>query len=275
MTSADTRHTERILLAIPIRVIALKCQGGEFLEDTRTCVVNRSGARIQLRHPVKTNDTLRIINLHNYRKADFRVVGWAGTSDQGVEEWGVQCLDPDDNIWGIEFAPPLRGRAGALVQCLECRQEGFAVLTESELESLTASGSIERPCSRCNKPTNWNYSSIYHPPREHEFGAGVASPARPVPTGEGAMRRSDDRRGAKLPILIRGPQGQEEVSKTENVSGGGLAVSLAMDLNAGDRLRVVYPYSPESPVPAREAVVRRRATHPFGGRRLFGLQFVS
>jgi hypothetical protein len=275
MTSADTRSTERILLAIPVRVLGLQCRGGEFMEDTRTAVVNSRGARIALKHPVAVGDTLRIINLYNYSKADFCVVAPAGTSDQGAAEWGVQCLDPGQNIWGIEFAPPLKGKGGALVQCQDCHQEGFTVLTAGELEVLTTSGSLERPCSHCNKLTRWNYSSIYHPPREHEFGPGVTSPARPEQPGEPANRRGDDRRGLKQLILIRGPQGEEEVSKSENVSAGGFAVSLAMDLNVGDSLRVVSPYLAESQGPERQAVVRRRATHPFGGRRLFGLQLVS
>jgi len=245
------------------------------MEDTRTAVVNSRGARIALKHPVAVDDTLRIINLHNFSKADFRVIAPAGTSDQGVAEWGVECLDAGPGIWGIEFAPPLKGSGGALVQCQDCRQEGFTVLTAGELEVLTTRGSLDRPCSHCNKLTSWNYSSIHHPPREHQFGSGVTSPARPEPTGELANRRGDDRRGVKQLILIRGPQGQEEVSKSENVSAGGFAVSLAMDLNIGDSLRVIYPYLPESQGPERQAVVRRRATHPFGGRRLFGLQFVG
>jgi hypothetical protein len=241
------------------------------MEDTRTAVVNRRGARIALQHAVAVGDTLRIINLHNYGKADFRVVAPAGTTDQGVAEWGVECLDPEQSIWGIEFGPPLKGRGGALIQCEDCHREGFTPLTPGELEILSTSGSLERSCSHCNRTTHWSYSSIYHPPREHQFGPGVTSPARPEP----ANRRSDDRRGIKQLILIRGPQGQEEISKSENVSTGGFAVSLSMDVNVGDRLQVVYPYSPESPAAERQAIVRRRATHPFGGRRLFGLQFAE
>jgi hypothetical protein len=275
MTSADTRRTERILLAIPVRVLGLQSQSGEFMEDTRTVMVNNRGARIPLQHAVAIGDTLRIINLHNYGKADFRVVGPAGTSDLGTAQWGVECLDPERNIWGIEFAPPLKGQGGALIQCQDCRSEGFAVLAPGELDILSTSGSLERPCRHCNKTTDWSYSSIYHPPREHEFGPGVTSPVRPEASVGPANRRSDDRRGVKQPILVRGPQGQEETSTSENVSAGGFAVSLAMDLNVGDRLQVVYPYSAESPGAERRAIVRRRASYPFGGRRLFGLQFAD
>lgn len=275
MTSADTRSTERVLLAIPIRVLGVKCQSGEFMEDTRTCAVNGAGARIALQHSVAVDDTLRIINLQNYGKADFRVVAPAGKSDQGAMEWGVQFLDQGENIWGIEFAPPLKGKTGALIQCQDCRKEGFVVLSAEELGSLTNSGLLKRECRWCGKATSWAYSDIGHPPREHQFGAGLKSPARPEQRTDPANQRAKDRRGVKLPILVRGPQGQEEVSKTENISLGGLAVSLAIELHVGDILRVVHPYSPMVKTPERQAVVRRRAAYPFGGRRLYGLQFVT
>jgi hypothetical protein len=274
MTTTGARNTERLLLAIPIRVLGLKCQTGEFIEDTRTVVVNDCGARIALKQPVFPNNTLRIINLNNYRKSDFRVVAASGTSDQGIAEWGVQSLDPAEDIWGIEFAPPLQGKSGALLQCQECRKEGFTALTEAELETLTRQNSIERSCRQCARPTRWQYSSIHHPSREHEFGTGVASPQRPALAAEPANRRSDDRRGAKHPILVRNSAGQEESSATENTSPGGLAVSLAMDLEVGDTIHVAHALSPTSPKISPSAVVRRRSSYPLGGRRLYGLQFV-
>jgi len=275
MTTTGARNTERLLLAIPIRVLGLKCQKGEFIEDTRTAVVNGRGARIALKQPVFPNDTVKIINLNNYLKTDFRIVAAAGTSDQGIAEWGVECLAPAQDIWGIDFGPPLQGKSGALLQCQECRKEGFTALTEAELETLTHQNSIERPCSQCARPTPWQYSSIHHPSREHEFGTVVASPQRPAPAAEPSNRRTDDRRGAKLPIHVRNSAGQEEPSATENLSPGGLAVSLVMDLKVGDPVQVIHPYSPASPQSARPAIVRRRAAYPLGGRRLYGLEFVN
>ncbi|MBI4164454.1 MAG: hypothetical protein HY508_01835 [Acidobacteria bacterium] len=275
MNTAGARNTERLLLAIPVRVLGLRCQKGEFIEDTRTVVVNDRGARIALKQPVFPDDTLRIINLNNYLKSDFRVVAAAGTSDQGIAEWGVQSLDPAENIWDIEFAPPLQGKSGALLQCRECRKEGFTALTEAELETLTRQNSIERSCRRCARPTQWVYSSIHHPSREHEFGTGIASPQRPAPASEPANRRSDDRRGAKHPILVRSSSGEEESSATENTSPGGLAVSLAMDLKVGDTVQVTHTTSAASRKIPRPAAVRRRSSYPLGGRRLYGLHFVG
>jgi hypothetical protein len=275
MSTSSARNTERLLLAIPVRVLGLKCQQGEFIEDTRTAVVNDRGARIALKRPVFPNDTLRIINLNNYRRSDFRVVAAAGTSDQGVAEWGVECLAPSENIWGIDFAPPLQGKSGALLQCSECHKEGFSPLTEAELISLTNRNFIERSCGQCARTTRWQYSSIHHPSREHEFGVGVASPQRPAAAAEPANRRSDDRRGAKIPVQLRNAAGDDELSSTENLSPGGLAVSLAMDLRVGDTVEVIHSNPAASELTTRTATVRRRSAYPLGGRRLYGLQFAS
>ena len=74
-------------------------------------------------------------------------------------------------------------------------------------------------------------------------------------------------------MLIRGPRGQEEGGHSENISAGGFAVSLAMDLQVGERVQVVYPCLPDALRVERTAVVRRSATYHFGGWRLFGFQF--
>lgn len=271
MNAEDTRNTERILLAIPVRVLGIKSKSGEFLEDARTSVVNSSGARIPLQQPVAVNDTLRIINLHNYRKADFRVVAAAGTSDTGLPEWGVQCLDPGEDIWGIVFPPPLRGQSGGLIQCQTCRQEDFAVLAPDELGTLTERGALPRQCPQCNKLTIWSYSDLSRQSAEASPGATGAPPPRPaVKTGE----RAAERRGVKVPILVRGPQGQEEAGKTENVSSSGLSVCLAMELKVGEILQVVFPYASGAAAPTQKVEVRRRSTYALGGRRLYGLRLL-
>jgi hypothetical protein len=275
MTYKEKRSTERILLGIPIRVLGLRCKAGEFIEDTRTVMVNRAGARISLKHPVEPNDILRVINLHNYDKADFRVVAFAGKTDRDVVEWGIESLEPSRSIWGIEFAHPLVESSGALIRCQSCQQEVFAPLTPSALEGLKAAGILERPCNECGKLTTWKLADVTRQPRELPGESREAPPPPLARPAEPSNQRTNERYGTKLPILVRGGQGQEEISKTENVSAAGLAVSLAMELNPGDSLRVVYPYSSERESIEQQAEVRRRAAYAFAGRRLYGLRLVN
>jgi hypothetical protein len=273
MSQPEQRSTERLLLRIPIRVMGFETTTGQFSEDTYTIVVNRTGGRIALRRLLSVNDTLRIVNLENYSEADFRVVaptGWAGSD---INEWAVECLEPGRNIWGIEFAPPLAGESGALLECRECHKQVFWPVTPMELEALDSAGVTRRDCSQCGKPTFWMYAEVTRRPQE--FPPLDALPtAPPAKTEKPVEKRKNKRLGMKLPILVRGPFGQQEISKTEDVSKGGVAVSLAMELGVGDVVRVVYPYSPGGENIEQKMEVRRRATYAFGGRRLYGLRLI-
>jgi hypothetical protein len=271
MTQPEQRRTARLLLRIPIRVMGFETARGEFSEDTYTVTVNRAGARIALSRLVAVSDTLRIVNLENHHEADFRVVAPTSWTGSEINEWGVECLEPDRNIWGIEFAPPLSGEAGTLVECRDCHRRAFWALTPMEVEVLDTAGIVQRHCNQCGKPTFWMHADVNRRPVEFPPLEAIPSPP-PVKTEKEAEKRKSKRLGMRLPILVRGPFGQEEVSKTEDVSKSGLAVSLAMGLAMGDVVRVVYPYSPGGQNIEQKAEVRRRATYAFGGRRLYGLR---
>lgn len=271
MSEPEHRRTERLLLTIPIRVIGFETASGGFSEDTHTTVVNRAGARIALKQSVAVDDMLRIVNLENYNEADFRVVGATSWSGGHINEWGVECLEPDRNIWGMEFAPPLAGEAGALLECQGCQKQGFCALTPVELEVLETAGSVARVCKECGQSTSWTYADVTRRPKEFPpYGA----PAPPAKGEEGADKRRHKRLGMKLPILVMGPRGEKEITKTENLSKGGLAVSLAMDLAVGDAVKIVCPYSPGGQNIEERAEVRRRPPYAFGGLRLYGLRYV-
>jgi hypothetical protein len=263
------------MLSIPVRVLGFESTSGEFAEDTRTSVVNRTGARIAVKHRIAVNDTLRLINLENYSEADFRVVAPTAWSGEEIHEWGVECLEPGRNIWGIEFGPPLSGQGGALIQCQGCRKEVFLSLTPMESEVLESTGVLQRQCAACNRLTNWMHSEVTRQPKELPPTAALTPPPKPRVAGEPVDQRQNRRIGMKLPILVRGPFGQEEVSKTENVSKGGLALSLAMELNVGEVVRVLYPYLAGGQNIEQKAEIRRRATYALGGRRLYGLRLVA
>jgi hypothetical protein len=273
MAEEKKRRSERLMLSIPVRVRGGKSASREFTEDTRTSLVNRSGARIALRQRIAANDTLHLINLENHREADFRAVAPVAGSGEDIQEWGIECLEPARDIWGIEFGPPLSGQPGALIRCQGCHREVFSSLTTQEAEALKSTGVVERQCSNCNRLTDWEHSEITRQPREFP-SAKVPAPPRPQVAVNPVDQRQDRRVGMKQPILVRGPRGQEEVSNTENVSQGGLALSLAMELNVGEAVRVLYPYSPGGRSPEQKAEIRRRANYALGGRRLYGVRLV-
>lgn len=277
MDQPEQRRTERLTLSIPIRVMGTDLAGEQFTEDTNTLVVNQAGARIVLQHRVGAEDSIRIVNLENYNEADFRVVGPTRLSGIEVAEWGVECSEPGRNIWGIELPPPLAPQgteAGALLECRACHSQGFWPITLMEVEVLQTTGIINRACSKCGKATYWTYAEVSRRPREFPPQEPVAPAPREADVKKKMEKRRDKRMSMKLPVLVRNGKGEEETGKTENVSKSGLAVSLAMDLNIGDSLQIVCPYTPGSQDIPQKAEVRSRATFPFGGKRLYGMQYV-
>ncbi|HET7840475.1 MAG TPA: PilZ domain-containing protein, partial [Terriglobia bacterium] len=111
--------------------------------------------------------------------------------------------------------------------------------------------------------------------RPREFSA--TEPVAPKPR-EGQAKKLVERRKFKrmmlrMPIYVRNEKGEEEVSKTDNVSKGGLAVPLAMELKVGDVVSVECPHTSERPDILQKAEVRSRGQFPFDGRRVYGLQY--
>jgi hypothetical protein len=271
----EKRNTERILLTIPIRVTAFGGSEGGFSEETYTVEVNRDGARIALRHRVATGDTLRIANLENLREADFRIVGRSRLEENGVSDWGVACLDADRNIWDIQFSSPLKAatnESGALLKCGDCSAESFAALRDWEVKSLDA-GSLQRFCEKCGGPTNWQYA-------DGHGGIENGRPSQPQPATTAAKaplswvsKRAFKRLAMKLPILVRDQGGAQEVSKTECLSKGGLAVSLALKLEVGDVVSVYCPYCEGGQNFEQKAEVRSRLTFFQGERWIYGLSY--
>ena len=278
MSGAERRGTERLLVTIPIRVIAFGAHGSGFTEDSYTVEVNRAGARIALKHRVGADDALRIVNLQNYTEADFRVVGATRLAAEGASEWGVECLDEGRNIWGIDFPPPLPdqdSQAGALLKCQGCGKQALSVLTMMEVTILDSTGVLQKPCDVCAQHSPWAYASMP--------GGGPADPppSQPAPSpppaakrDEGIERRVHRRVALKLSVLVRNHQGQEHVVKTENISKGGLAVCLPMMLDVGEIVTVVCPYMAGGQNLEQKAEVRRRADFLAGEKWLYGMKYL-
>lgn len=261
-----------MLLTVPIMVAGADSALGQFTEETHTVVLNRDGARIVLRHPLAPEDRVRIINLDNFNEADFRVVGPVLIEGLKVPEWGVECLKEGSNIWGIEFPPPTSPEewsANALLDCQGCKRRYFWPVTPTEVEVLDSSGAIQNFCDRCGKATYWVPAEVSHRLPE------IPVPERPATkTSKRADKRAEKRIVMKLPILVRNQKGAEEITKTENISKGNLAVSLKLDLAIGDNATVICPYAPERKSAEKKAVVQRRTKSFFSLRSLYGLRLL-
>ncbi len=277
MADAERRNTERLPIHIAIHVIGFGTADGDFSEDTETLVVNQAGARIALKHRVEPEDTLRIVNQETHAEAEFRVVGPTRLVGEEVSEWGVECTEKDHDVWGVKLPPPAprEGQdAGALLECRACQTQGFWPLTLMEVEVLDSTGEICRLCSKCAKTTFWDYADINRRPRQFSASEPVAPKPREAEVKKFVERRKFKRMLLRLPIYVRNEKGEEEVSKTDNVSKGGVAVPLAMELKVGDMVSVECPHTSERPDILQKAEVRFRAKFSFGDRRVYGLMYI-
>ncbi|MBI1940355.1 MAG: hypothetical protein HYS33_02475, partial [Acidobacteria bacterium] len=148
-----------MLLTFAIRVEGADLKGANFSETTRTLVVNRHGARIQLARPVAPGQNVRIVNLAGNRQAEFRVVGPTQPMSNQGGEWGVELKDEKKNIWGIDF-PPLESNelpCSALLECRACQAVGLTNMSLVEFDVLNNSGILTRMCTTCEQTTAWGY----------------------------------------------------------------------------------------------------------------------
>lgn len=273
----EQRRSERLSREIPIRVIGFALEKNEFSEETTTLAVSREGARIKLKQKVVPKSVVRIINLESYKEADFRVVGPSRLVGSEVAEWGVEYVELGRNIWGIEI-PAVKVAVddpGSVLECRVCHQKDTRILTPMEAEAMNSSGILALQCDKCNKLTYWNYADprllppVFPPP-------DLVAPPVPekVVEKKGIEKRKAKRLGMKLAILVRNSKGVEETGKTEDLSKGGVAVALAMDLVVGEQVTIICPYSGMGNEPGQKAEVRRRAAFAFNDKRHYGFLYL-
>jgi hypothetical protein len=271
------RKSERVLLRIPIRVEGKDTLGDAFDETTYTLIVNQSGGLIVVSHPLQPGDVIKITNLRNRISCSFQVVMRAAKSFSGTPEWGVKCLQPEAEIWGVHFPtrteePSQTDLVHVLLECQGCLSREMATLSVLQYRRLVAQSSLPRPCPKCSATRDWKFGFI-----EIEIEEVLTSVLAPSVSGVTPPRvvekRQDKRMAVKLPLGVRLPDGSEETSTTENISRSGLCFACNLEMNVGDRVYVSVgggAPSEERDIPAR--IMWRRPAKD-RGRALYGVKF--
>ena len=162
VVDACERRTPRLAIGLPIRVFATDFQGRDFVEDSTTIAVNLHGAKIRLGRELIPDQEIRILSGRTGREAIFRVVGRAGDSRNRSTFWGVECLNPDHNIWGVAFprlTPKDQVAVRVMLRCPECRVRELIYLDEALLEGMEAAGGLLRGCLTCRRTPRLAISS--------------------------------------------------------------------------------------------------------------------
>jgi len=239
------RRSDRISVQLPIIISGTDVMGKDFVEAARTVLIARYGAKILCQRKLSPQLEIIIHCLMTSEDAHARVVGQVRESAEGIY-YGVELLDQDVDLWGVEF-PPIELSASAigrvLVECAPCHRRELAYLNEFEAEVLERSRSLWRHCKRCGETSLWKETWLRPDeelPKEEAVPAQGASPPPP-------KRTADDRKHTRLDLqmeaLIRDPQGWEEVVTSENISRGGLRFKSKKHYSEDWTIEVALPYS--------------------------------
>jgi len=274
MEKEGRRGSERIELKLSIDVAGTDCMGRDFLDQTRTLVIGRHGAKIVLRRKLAPQQELTIRCVATGKEADARVVGQI-REDSGSYQYGVEFLDKEVNPWDVEF-PPLDDFEGAVgrvvLECVGCKTREVTYLDDFELEVLEANQDLSRACKRCRDVSLWRKSRGEAP--EPEVAPSPPPPAAPA---ELQNRRRELRRDMRVTACVRSARFGEDLVKTLNVSRSGLCFTSPWEYVKGMEIEVAVPYSPGGGsifLPAKIARIQFLVTE---GMRICGVayQFVK
>jgi hypothetical protein len=261
-------------LRVPIQVEGRDAEGQPFSETTYTLAINRHGARIPLKNALRPGDSISITNLQKMQEpCSFRVVGRAATTVGEEPAWGIECLEPDRNFWGVYFpqkreeSPRAEG-VDALLECTACHFREMAELTLDLYHGLAEQSSLARPCPKCGKKTEWIFGSLQVTLEEATVPALSSVASALFPPG-GAERRRAGRFVVLLPLRITDSNGREDLTRTENLSKLGICFTSDLMMEEGDTVFVTVGPEPGEGRPAR--VVWRRLSRE-KGKALYGVR---
>jgi hypothetical protein len=274
---SEKRRSDRLMLTVPLAVSGVDAKGMEFKENARTITLNRHGARVMFSRLLTSGQNIRITNLVSRREANFRVVGPLSPHTEKGGEWGVETLDGQKDIWGIQFPPAPaehESDSAALIECRKCHTVALMRLSLVEVEVLGTAGLLSKKCETCQATTSWGYAekqvAMGAPSGEAamlaEAGSGV-TPAR------GIDLRRHRRVSLQLPVLVRDYSGEFEITKSENVSKGGFCFASEKDLQIGEGVMVACPYGASDQSLEVSAKIVRRLRTEGSKRNIYGVRY--
>lgn len=98
------RRSQRIMVAVPIRIRGRRATAEKFVEETNTIIVNAHGALIALKEKVEERQLLTIHNLATQEEIQCTVID-VSVNSSGSPEIGVEFQKASPNFWRVSFPP--------------------------------------------------------------------------------------------------------------------------------------------------------------------------
>lgn len=252
METQSRRRSDRVTLTLLLEVSGNDAHGRTFKEPARTLLISRSGGMIVMGSELRQDQTVHVKRAapqESHRESSVRVVGQFGRERDGYL-YGVEIMDGDKDLWGIEFpalADSEEAVARMLMECSYCRSREVVYLNELELRGFEVNRGIARHCKTCGVPSIWNQAP-------HEDEKKLASRAarrkaadggQPPDTGE-QRERQRVRLKTRLTACIRQPGTDDELAVCEDISPIGMCFRSKRKYDADTTIDVAVPYAPDA-----------------------------
>ena len=245
MGSRSNRRSDRISISLPLEATGLDAENRPFIDSAATIVVNRHGALIAIKRPLRIGEIIRVSRQlfdGSRREAEVRVVAFEKDSS-GEPAYGIAFVDSTLDFWGIEFpsaAQSVDAVVRLLVECAHCGSQELAYLNSRELKEFEANRLFARNCRTCQSPTIWKQpmESLRHATTPDSRRAG------PITDEATSPERETTRYHTRLTACVREHMGAEEMAVCENVSRQGIAFRSRRKYDEGSQLEVAVPYTP-------------------------------
>ncbi len=245
MERPGIRRSDRIYVELDLQVTGTDGTGRAFMDNTRTLVVAHHGAKIVLNRQLAPEQEVTLRCIKTGLESPARIVGQIGSGEEG-HYYGIELLESNVNLWGIDFPPITEAELAVgrvLLECVHCHSQELAYLDVFEVEVLEANDYLSRSCNKCGDSTVWKK------PTAKEVGDGVSHGATTeVPEAAVSRRTQNDRKfprvDLKIDVCIRSEEHGEEVAVTEDVSRGGFRFKSDKRYIEGTLLEVSVPYAP-------------------------------
>lgn len=254
MTSPSLRRTDRVSLTLLLEASGTDLQGRPFTEPARTLLINRTGAMIVFGRELAPDQKIHVRRRspnETHRQGHARVVGQFGRQEDGYL-YGIEILDRDADLWGIEFPPiaeSLETVARMLLQCTYCRGREVVYLNPLELQGFETNRGIARHCKVCGVPSIWTQA-----PHENEEklatrtgrGRKSADPTDLFPPSGEQRERKRMRLKTRLTACIRQAGADDELAVCEDISPVGMCFRSKRRYEPSSMIEVAVPYSPDA-----------------------------
>lgn len=279
METNTTRRSDRVSLELPLQLSGTDSMGQGYIEEGRTLLLSRHGAKIVLNRKLSPNQELTVRCLSTNSSADARVVGQIGRGPHGYF-YGIEFLDADANPWKIEFPPMAdahKAVARTLIECSACKTRAIAYMSDIEAEIYEANRCLSRPCQKCGDKALWTEPVMVimedapSSPGAKEFDVQATL----LKLLRSQNERKESRAHLRMTACLRSPEFGEEVVFTEDVSNGGFRFKSPKHHSLGSVIEIAVPYTRKTGNIYVLAQIEWEYPLPNEGVTLFGAWYVQ